>query len=52
MKLDLLNAAKADLKACVRYYNSRPHKYGRAIRKAFLRAVAAIESNPRLVLAR
>ena len=28
MKLDLLNAAKADLKACVRYYNSRPQKHG------------------------
>ena len=48
MNLDLLNAAKADLKACVRYYNSRPHKYGRAIRAAFLRAVASIEANPRL----
>ena len=48
MKLDLLDPAKADLKACVRYYNARPSKYGRAIRAAFLRAVAAIESNPRL----
>jgi plasmid stabilization system protein ParE len=48
MTFEVTDAAREDLATAVRFYNSKPGRYGRAVQQEFFRAANAIAANPRL----
>jgi len=48
MKFEVSEAADLDLQSAIRFYNSRPKRYGAAVKAEFTRAARAIRRNPRM----
>ncbi|MBX9622918.1 MAG: hypothetical protein K2X82_03805 [Gemmataceae bacterium] len=47
MTFEVTDAAREDVAAAVRFYNSKPGRYGAAVRAEFNRAARAIAADPR-----
>jgi plasmid stabilization system protein ParE len=48
MSLIVSTRARADAETTIRFYNSKPERYGAAFQREFDRAIARIANNPRL----
>jgi plasmid stabilization system protein ParE len=48
MTFEITDAAREDVAAAIRFYNSKPGRHGAAVRAEFNRAAQAIAANPRM----